>query len=190
MTFVEIFLFGLGLSMDAFAVSVCKGLCMKKINFSHAFVIALFFGVFQAIMPLLGFCLGKTFESYITSIDHWIAFVLLAYIGIKMIREAITDEDEVSCPVEQRLDVKELFVLAIATSIDALAVGIAFSFEDGINIFENISVIGIVTFALSFFGVVIGNKFGSRFHKKAQVSGGVILVLLGVKLLLEGVGMI
>jgi len=190
MTFIEIFLFGLGLAMDAFAVSVCKGLCMKKINYSHAFIIALFFGIFQAVMPFLGFFLGKTFESYITSVDHWIAFVLLVYIGIKMIRDAINDDDEVSCPVDQRLNIKELFVLSVATSIDALAVGIAFSFEKDVNIYENISIIGIVTFALSFFGVVIGNKFGACFRKKAQVSGGVILVLLGLKLLLEGVGLV
>lgn len=189
MTFTEIFLFGVGLSMDAFAVSVCKGLCMEKIKYSHALVIAVFFGFFQALMPFLGYHLGKTFESYITSIDHWIAFVLLAYIGIKMIRDAFDDDDEVSCPADPRLDIKELFVLAVATSIDALAVGIAFSFTET-NIYENILIIGTVTFALAFLGVVIGNKFGSRFKQKAQVSGGAILVLLGIKLLLEGVGLL
>lgn len=190
MTFTEIFLFGVGLSMDAFAVSVCKGLCMKKFKASHAFMIALFFGFFQALMPFLGYFLGKTFESYITSVDHWIAFILLAYIGIKMIRDAIKDDDEASCPIDQRLNIKELFVLAVATSIDALAVGIAFSFNKDTNIYKNILIIGIVTFVLAFFGVVIGNKFGSRFKKKAQVSGGVILLLLGLKLLFEGVGLI
>ena len=189
MTFTEVFLFGVGLSMDAFAVSVCKGLCMKKIKYSNALVIALFFGFFQALMPLLGYYLGKTFERYITSIDHWIAFVLLAYIGIKMIRDAFGDDDEVSCPAHPRLNLKELFVLAVATSIDALAVGIAFSFTKT-NIYESILIIGTVTFALSFCGVVIGNKFGSRFKQKAQVSGGAILVLLGIKLLCEGVGLL
>lgn len=188
MTLAEIFLFGVGLAMDAFAVSVCKGLCMKKINYRHSCIIALFFGAFQAIMPFLGYWLGKTFESYITSVDHWVAFVLLCYIGIKMVKEAFEEDEGLSCDIEQRLNIKELFILAIATSIDALAVGIAFSFDKSANIYLNISIIGIVTFVISFFGVVIGNKFGSRFKKKAEIAGGVILVALGLKILLEGIG--
>ena len=190
MTFTEIALFGVGLAMDAFAVSVCKGLCMKKINYLHCFIIALFFGGFQAIMPFAGFWLGKTFESYITGVDHWVAFILLVYIGAKMIREAFESESDVSCDVMGRLDIKELFVLAIATSIDALAVGITFSFYKDTNIYKNVSIIGIVTFVISFAGVLIGNRFGNRYKQKAEVAGGIILVLLGFKILLEGVGLL
>ncbi len=188
MSFYEIVLFGIGLAMDAFAVSVCKGLCMKKINYRYASLIAVFFGFFQALMPFLGYWLGKSFESYITSVDHWVAFILLGYIGIKMIREAF-EEEEMSCKLDFKIDIKELFILAIATSIDALAVGIAFSFNPRVNIYENIAVIGIVTFIISFFGVIIGNRFGARYHKKAETVGGIILVLLGLKILLEGVGL-
>lgn len=190
MGFAEIVLFGVGLAMDAFAVSICKGLCMKKINYAHCFVIALFFGAFQAIMPFAGYWLGKSFESYITSIDHWVAFILLVYIGSKMIREAFEKEDNNACEVYGRLDLKELFVLAIATSIDALAVGITFSFYENTNIYKNISIIGIVTFIIAFGGVVIGNKFGSKYKQKAEIAGGAILVLLGIKILLEGVGIL
>lgn len=189
MTFTEILLFGIGLAMDAFAVSVCKGLCMKRINYAHCCVIALFFGAFQALMPFIGYWLGTAFESYITSIDHWIAFVLLVYIGAKMIREAFEPEEEQTCDVSGKLNIKELFVLAIATSIDALAVGITFSFYEDTNIYQNITVIGVVTFLISFGGVVIGNKFGSRYKQKAEIAGGAILVLLGFKILLEGVGL-
>ena len=190
MTFIEIVLFGIGLAMDAFAVSVCKGLCMKKINYSHALVIALFFGGFQALMPYIGYWLGKSFERYIVQVDHWVAFLLLGYIGIKMIREAFEPETADSCDVQQRLNIKELFVLAVATSIDALAVGITFSFYKDTNIYKNIATIGIVTFLIAFFGVVIGNKFGSKYKNKAECAGGIILVLLGAKILLEGVGLL
>ena len=189
MTFFEIVLFGIGLAMDAFAVSVCKGLGMRQINYRHAFVIALFFGGFQALMPFAGFWLGKSFESYITQIDHWIAFLLLGYIGIKMIREAFEKDDD-CCGCEEHLNIKELFVLAVATSIDALAVGITFSFYKDTNIYKNISVIGIVTFIISFAGVMIGNKFGSKYKNKAEAAGGIILVLLGARILLDGVGML
>ncbi len=191
MTFLDIFLIGIGLSMDAFAVSICKGLCMKRINYSHSLIIALFFGGFQALMPLIGFYLGTFFEIYITAIDHWIAFVLLLYIGGKMLLDAIKDdEDEIVCPVDNCLNYKELFIMAVATSIDALAVGITFSFYKNTNIFANISVIGITTFIIAFGGVVIGNKFGTRFKKKAGISGGVILILIGLKILLEGLGVL
>ncbi len=189
MSFVDIFLIGIGLSMDAFAVAVCKGLCMKRINYKHTMVIALFFGGFQALMPLTGYFLGTFFESYITAVDHWIAFALLMYIGGKMLYDTLrSDEDEIVCPVISRLNIKELFLLAIATSIDALAVGITFSFYKNTNIFLNISIIGATTFVIAAAGVAIGNKFGTRFKKKAEIAGGVILVLIGIKILLEGLG--
>ncbi len=190
MGFAELFLIGVGLSMDAFAVSVCKGLNMHgKINFKHAGVIALFFGGFQAIMPLIGYFLGMGFEKYITRIDHWIAFLLLGFIGGKMIVEAIKEWNEVDKQEEDKLDIKELFVLAVATSIDALAVGITFAFLN-VNIWSAISIIGTTTFVLSIIGVVIGNKFGSKYKSKAELVGGIILVLMGVKILLEHLGVI
>lgn len=190
MGFAELFLIGVGLSMDAFAVSVCKGLNMHgKINFKHAGVIALFFGGFQAIMPLIGYFLGMGFEKYITRIDHWIAFLLLGFIGGKMIVEAIKEWNEVDKQEEDKLDIKELFVLAVATSIDALAVGITFAFLN-VNIWLAISIIGTTTFVLSIIGVVIGNKFGSKYKSKAELVGGIILVLMGVKILLEHLGVI
>lgn len=190
MGFAELFLIGVGLSMDAFAVSVCKGLNMHgKINFKHAGVIALFFGGFQAIMPLIGYFLGMGFEKYITRIDHWIAFFLLGFIGGKMIVEAIKEWNEVDKQEEDKLDIKELFVLAVATSIDALAVGITFAFLN-VNIWSAISIIGTTTFVLSIIGVVIGNKFGSKYKSKAELVGGIILVLMGVKILLEHLGVI
>ena len=189
MSFIEILLFGIGLSMDAFAVAVCKGLSMKKFDVKNCFLIALFFGGFQALMPFIGYMLGNTFEKYITEIDHWVAFVLLLYIGIKMVREAFEEED-CNCCNGQRLRIKELFILAVATSIDALAVGITFSFYPDINIFESISIIGVTTFLLSWIGVMVGNKFGSRYKQKAEISGGIILILLGAKILLEGLGIL
>ena len=189
MSLFDIFLIGIGLSMDAFAVAVCKGLCMKRINYKHTIVIALFFGGFQALMPLIGYFLGTFFESYITAVDHWIAFALLMYIGGKMLYDTLrSDEEEIVCPVISRLNIKELFLLAIATSIDALAVGITFSFYKDTNIFSNISIIGVTTFIIAAAGVAIGNKFGTRFKKKAEIAGGVILVLIGAKILLEGLG--
>ncbi len=191
MNFTDIFLIGIGLAMDAFAVSVCKGLCMKKINYRQAVIIALFFGGFQALMPLTGFFLGTFFEKYITAVDHWIAFALLLYIGGKMLWDTLSsDDEEIVCPVDNRLNFKELFIMAVATSIDALAVGITFSFYKNTNIFANISIIGITTYIIAFAGVVIGNKFGTRFKKKAEISGGVILILIGLKILLEGLGVL
>ncbi len=190
MGFVELFLIGVGLSMDAFAVAICKGLNMReKVNFKHAGIIALFFGGFQAIMPLIGYFLGIGFEKYITRIDHWIAFILLCFIGGKMIVEAIKEWNEVDKQEEDRLDIKELFVLAVATSIDALAVGITFAFLN-VNIWSAISIIGTTTFVLSIIGVVIGNKFGSKYKSKAELVGGIILVLIGAKILLEHLGII
>ena len=185
----ELFLIGIGLSMDAFAVSVCKGLNMKKINKAHCAVIALFFGGFQALMPLAGWVLGRQFEQYITAIDHWIAFVLLGLIGGKMIAEARKEEEEEVCKDESKLDLGELFLLAIATSIDALAVGITFAFLK-VEILPAITIIGSTTFVLSAAGVFIGNIFGSRYKNKAELAGGIILVLIGCKILLEHLGVI
>ena len=189
MAFIELLLIGIGLSMDAFAVAMCKGLNMRKINYKHATIIALFFGGFQALMPLVGWALGKQFESYITSIDHWIAFVLLAFIGGNMIRESMNDSDDDKKENLEKLDIKELFMLAIATSIDALAVGITFAFLQ-VNIIEAIGIIGITTFILSVLAVIIGNKFGNKYGKKAELFGGIVLVLIGVKILLEHLGII
>ena len=190
MGFVELFLIGVGLSMDAFAVSVCKGLNMRgKVNFKHAGIIALFFGGFQALMPLIGYFLGIGFEKYITKIDHWIAFVLLGFIGGKMGIEALKEWNAEDKQEEDKLDIKELFILAVATSIDALAVGITFAFLN-VNIWSAISIIGVTTFILSLIGVVIGNKFGSKYKSKAEFAGGIILVLMGVKILLEHLGII
>ncbi|MBR6524218.1 MAG: manganese efflux pump [Clostridia bacterium] len=185
MSFIEVLLIGIGLSADAFAVAVCKGLNMRKINYTHALIIALFFGGFQALMPLIGWILGSSFRIYIENFDHWIAFVLLAFIGGKMIVEALKNEDEGCCSCE-KLDIKELFVMAVATSIDALAVGITFALvlEKG-AIWGAISIIGLTTFVLSAIGVVIGNKFGAKYKSKAELAGGIILVLIGLKILLE-----
>lgn len=189
MTLIDVFFIGIGLSMDAFAVAVCKGLCMKKLNYKHTLIIALFFGGFQALMPLLGFYLGTFFESYITKCDHWIAFLLLLYIGGKMLFDAIKEsDDDIVLPMDAKLDIKELVLMAVATSIDALAVGITFAFYINTKIFCNIAIIGITTFVLSFIGVAIGNKFGTKFKRKAEISGGIILMLIGLKILLEGIG--
>ncbi len=191
MSFFEIFMIGVGLSMDAFAVAICKGLNMRKLDKGQTLVIALFFGGFQALMPFLGWLLGKQFESYITSFDHWIAFVLLAFIGGKMIWDVFKgdDKDEVCCRAGARLDIKELFVLAIATSIDALAVGISFAFLQ-VNIGFAITWIGCTTFVLSAAGVFVGHKFGAKYEDKATVVGGVILILIGLKILLEHLGIL
>lgn len=190
MGFVELFLIGVGLSMDAFAVSICKGLNMKKINYKHALIIGGFFGGFQALMPLLGWALGSQFEQYIESVDHWIAFILLAFIGGKMVYESIKggDDDEESSH-QDKLDIKELFMLAVATSIDALAVGVTFAFLE-VSILPSITLIGITTFVISVGGVVIGNRFGSKYKNKAEIAGGIILILIGLKILLEGVGIL
>lgn len=192
MGFIELFLLGVGLAMDAFAVSICKGLKMKTVNKKHCFVIALFFGGFQALMPFIGWLLGRQFEQYITKIDHWIAFLLLVAIGGKMIVDVLKgeEEDDEVCPCEiEKLDVKELFLLAIATSIDALAVGITFAFLQ-VSIVPAITIIGVVTFVISAVGVFVGNIFGSKYKSKAEFVGGVILVLIGVKILLDHLGVL
>lgn len=188
MGIIELILIAIGLSMDAFAVAVCKGLCMRKINYKHTLIIALFFGGFQAIMPLIGWVLGKQFEQYITSVDHWIAFGLLVLIGGKMIWEVFKgEEEEEACSYIEKLDLKELFILAIATSIDALAVGITFAFLK-VSIWMPISLIGVTTFGLSMVGVIIGNKFGEKYKSKAEIAGGIILILIGFRILLEHLG--
>ena len=187
---MELVLIGVGLSMDAFAVALCKGLSMRRVNYAHAAVIALFFGVFQAVMPLIGWVLGTQFARYITSVDHWIAFALLGYIGGKMIWDALHEAPETApCAGAGRLDLKELLMLAVATSIDALAVGITFAFLQ-VSILPAVATIGLITFALSFTGVVVGNRFGTRFQKKAEIAGGVVLVLIGLKILLEHLGLL
>lgn len=190
MGFVEIFLIGVGLSMDAFAVSVCKGLGMHRVNYAHALVIALFFGVFQGLMPVIGWLVGSAFAVYATAVDHWIAFALLAFVGGKMLWDAFHDEgEEEDETVTHKLNLRELFMLAIATSIDALAVGISFSFLQ-IDIVAAALIIGCTTFVLSLVGVVVGNRFGARFEKPSQIAGGVVLIAIGLKILLEHLGLI
>ncbi len=186
MEIYEILLIGIGLAMDAFAVSICKGLSMKKMNWKNAVIIALYFGVFQALMPLIGYFLGMTFESIVTTFDHWVAFALLTLIGGGMIKESFDDEDDKK---NDKVDFKTMVVLAIATSIDALAIGITFAFFD-VNIVLAVSIIGIITFIISVLGVKIGNRFGDKYQNKAQLMGGIILVLLGFKILLEHLGII
>lgn len=190
MGFFEIFMIGVGLSMDAFAASVCKGLNMRRMNIKNMLVIGLFFGGFQALMPVVGWVLGKQFENYITSVDHWVAFALLVFVGGKMIYDVFEDKGEDDYGEKtDRVDVKEIFTLAIATSIDALAVGISFAFLQ-VDIVKAASVIGITTFLLSAVGVAVGNIFGAKYEKKATLAGGIILVLIGLKILLEHTGVL
>ena len=188
MGFAELFLIGVGLSMDAFAAAICKGLAMPKMRWNRGVVVALFFGGFQALMPLLGWALGRQFEQYITSVDHWIAFLLLGCIGGKIIWDALHGSGE-EMPAQDALDVKELFVLAVATSIDALAVGITFAFLQ-VDILPAVALIGCTTFAIALAGVWIGQRFGSRFKDRAALAGGMILCLIGLKILLEHLGML
>lgn len=184
MDLIELFLIAVGLSMDAFAVSVCKGLAMPKCTFKKAAIVGLWFGGFQALMPAIGYILGAQFQEAIASIDHWIAFVLLALIGGNMIHEALDNDEE---EADASLDVKTMFLLAVATSIDALAIGITFAFLK-VNIIPAVCFIGIVTFIISFAGVKIGNVFGARYKNKAEIVDGIILILLGLKILLEHLG--
>ena len=170
--------------MDAFAVSVCKGLAMPKCTFKKAAIVGLWFGGFQALMPAIGYVLGAQFQEAIASIDHWIAFVLLALIGGNMIHEALDNDEE---EADASLNVKTMFLLAVATSIDALAIGITFAFLK-VNIIPAVCFIGLVTFIISFAGVKIGNVFGARYKNKAEIVGGIILILLGLKILLEHLG--
>lgn len=185
MGILELLILAIGLSMDAFAVSVCKGLAMKKLEFKNIVLVGLWFGGFQALMPTIGYFLGVQFKNQITAIDHWIAFVLLGIIGANMIKEACSKDDEEE--VKANLDVKTMFMLAIATSIDALAVGITFAFLS-VNLVHAVTFIGITTFILSAVGVGIGNIFGTKYKAKAEIAGGIILILLGIKILLEHLG--
>lgn len=174
--------------MDAFAVALCKGLKMPRLSWRYALIIGACFGGFQALMPLGGWLLGTQFEHLITDVDHWVVFALLAFIGGKMIFEALRGGEDDACR-DGALEAKELLVLAVATSIDALAVGISFAFLS-VRILPAISLIGVTTFALCVLGVAIGNRFGTRYKQRAELAGGVILVLLGVKILLEHLGVI
>lgn len=187
MTFFELFLIGIGLSMDAFAVSICKGLSMQKIDKKYTLCIGLFFGGFQALMPLTGYLLGSQFSGYIERFDHWIAFVLLALIGFNMIKESREEEEEEK--PYAGVNFKELLILAVATSIDALAVGVTFAFLQ-VNIVSAITIIGCTTFVISIAGVYVGNVFASRYKSRAELTGGVILILIGLKILLEHLGVI
>ena len=187
MGLVDLLLIGVGLSLDAFAVAVCKGLAMPRLNMKQALVIALLFGVFQALMPTLGWALGTQFAGFVTSVSHWIAFALLTFIGGKMLWDVFHDAEdgEEESGGGFALDLKELFLLAVATSIDALAVGITFAFLH-VEILPSVSIIGITTFALSLAGVAAGHAFGSRYERPAQVVGGVVLIGIGAKILIEG----
>lgn len=190
MGFVDLLCIGIGLSMDAFAVAICKGLAMPKLNMKNALIIALFFGGFQALMPMLGWALGTQFAGFVTSVSHWIAFALLLFIGGKMLWDVFRGTDEEEAPDEVfRLDVKELFLLAVATSIDALAVGITFAFLQ-VDIAPSVSIIGLTTFIISLAGVAIGHAFGSRYERPSQIVGGVVLIVIGSKILLEGLGVL
>lgn len=190
MGLVELLLIAVGLSMDAFAVSICKGLDMKEVNLKVAVVLALFFGGFQALMPLIGWALGSQFLGIIGPIDHWVAFVLLAVIGGKMLWEAFhEDAGEGDGKPADRIDLGEFFILAIATSIDALAVGISFA-ALSVDIVPSVALIGVTTFAFSIAGVFVGNFFGSRYEKPASIVGGVVLILIGSKILLEHLGIL
>ena len=186
MSIVEILLIGIGLSMDAFSVSICKGLTTKRFSWKMALTCGLWFGFFQALMPMIGYFLGAQFQQFIEAYDHWIAFGLLVLIGANMIREALFGKDEDS---SASLDFKTMLLLAIATSIDALAVGVSFACIQ-VRLWSSVLIIGLTTFLFSIIGVKIGNVFGSKFEKSAGIVGGIILILIGLKILLEHLGVI
>ena len=181
MRILEIILIGIGLAMDAFAVSVCKGLSMKKLKWENVFLIATYFGSFQAFMPLIGYFLGTTFQNLVTAISHWIAFAVLAFIGGNMIKESFQGQKNLE---NDSIHMRNMILLAVATSLDALAVGITFAFFK-INVFLAIVIIGIITFLLSVVGVLIGRLFGDKLQNKAEMLGGIILIMIGIKILLE-----
>lgn len=186
MGILEIILVSVGLAMDAFAVSVCKGLSIRKLDFKKIGIVGGYFGLFQGLMPMIGFFLGSLLGNIIVSIDHWVAFVLLGVIGFNMLKEAFSKDND-SC--DDRVDFKAMFPLAVATSIDALAVGITLAFLE-VNIWLSILIIGTITFILSCFGVKLGNIFGNKYEKKAQMIGGLILIFMGIKILIEHLGLI
>ena len=181
MELIEIAFIGISLSMDALAVSLSKGLTSKKINLKKAIIIGLYFGTFQALMPLIGYLLGSSFQEYIEEIDHWVAFVALSLIGTNMIKESFKNNEEV---VDDSIDFKNMIILSIATSIDALVVGVTFGFLE-VNIIEASSMIGLITFIISVLGVIIGHRVGNKLGNKANILGGIVLILIGCKILLE-----
>ncbi len=185
MGIVELFILAVGLSMDAFAVSICKGLSLRKINVKHMCIAGAWFGGFQALMPLIGYLLGNFFTNMITKYAHWIAFFLLLILGGKMIKEAFEEEEQ----LDNSMDTKTMFLLAVATSIDALAVGVTFAFLK-VNIIAAVLFIGCVTFVCSAFGVKVGSIFGAKYNRKAQILGGIILVGIGIKILADGLGLL
>nr|WP_318683672.1 manganese efflux pump MntP family protein [uncultured Acetatifactor sp.] len=184
MSLLSLFIIAIGLAMDAFAVSICKGLAMQKVSFKKAGIVGLWFGGFQALMPFVGYLLGSQFEQYITAFDHWIAFALLLLIGGSMIREALSKQEECA---NASLDIKSMLLLAVATSIDALAVGVTFAFLQ-VEIIPAIAFIGVITFVLSTLGVKVGNVFGVKYKSKAELAGGVILIFMGFQILFEHLG--
>lgn len=187
MSILEILLLGIGLSMDAFAVSICKGLSAKRLQTRHYLIIGAWFGGFQALMPTIGFFLGSTFEQYITAFDHWVAFVLLSTIGAGMIKESLSKEESNG---NDSFSFKTMLLLALATSIDALAVGITFALLPDVNVPLAVCLIGITTFVCSAAGLKVGNLFGLKYKAKAELAGGIILILIGLKILLEHLGVI
>ena len=186
MSLIELFLIAVGLSMDAFAVSICKGLSVRKAEPRHSLIVGAYFGGFQALMPAIGYVLGRQFESLITSVDHWIAFVLLGIIGGNMIREALKGDAE---EMDDSFTFRTMLPLAIATSIDALAMGVTFAFLQ-VQIVPAVLFIGVITFVLSAIGLKVGNVFGAKYKSRAELFGGVVLVLMGVKILLEHLGIL
>lgn len=186
MSLYELFILAVGLSMDAFSVAVCKGLSVQKLKKKHFFAVGAWFGGFQALMPAIGYFLGSAFKKYIDKYDHWIAFVLLALIGVNMLREAFSKEEEEK--KDASFGFKSMLLLAVATSIDALAVGVSFALLPNVNITAAVLFIGVVTFVLSAVGLKVGNVFGERYKSKAEIVGGVILILIGLKILLEHLG--
>lgn len=186
MGIIDLLLIAVALSMDAFAVAVCKGLSVQKLNLKNYCIIGLWFGGFQALMPFIGYLLGSAFEKYIISIDHWIAFSLLSLIGINMIKEALSDEEE-EC---SSFAASDMFPMAVATSIDALAIGVTFALLPDVDIGVAISFIGVITFVISALGLKIGNIFGGKYKSKAEIAGGIILILMGLKILFEHLNII
>lgn len=181
MGLLENIFIAIGLAMDAFAVSVCKGLSMKKMNWKKAIIIAMYFGFFQMIMPIVGFIIGTSFSELLEKIDHWVAFILLDFIGIKMIKEAYCKQETIN----DNIDVNTMLILALATSVDAMAVGITYAFLEVTNVWVSFALIGAITFVLSLIGVKIGNKFGAKYGNKAEIFGGMILIFIGIKILIE-----
>lgn len=185
MNILDIILIGISLSMDAFAVSICKGMSFTKKSYKKAIIIGLYFGIFQAIMPIIGYLIGYRFHDLIENVDHWLAFFLLLFIGLKMIKSAILDEQS----LDNKVDFKSMIGLAIATSIDALVIGITLSFLN-VDLIVSITYIGIITFTLSYLGVMLGSKVGERFGIKSQIFGGIILIIIGLKILFEHLNLI